>query len=302
MNRSTSAGPARVLIYVFPALMDMIMALVLFVNAVRLAKMGASATVVAGSATVWSLLYMLACPVVGRYVSASNAARLMLASCAAMVLFCALFTVTSGVVGIYLLCAGVGAAASLFFAPFQVFMKAVDTAGEKPMTYSTGLYTFAWSTGFALGPFVSGFLMETGTAAAPGLETGGWKYAYVFAGAGALAAAVGIRLLQHLAHPPAPAPGPVEPAAARPARPLFDYSRMPDLAWLGWIGAGVGVLVLSIVRAVFPAHAVKDLQLADSTQGTILFLLSAAQALTGLALCLSRLWMYRAAAVDSVGC
>jgi len=36
-------------------------------------------------------------------------------------------------------------------------------------------------------------------------------------------------------------------------------------------------------------------------QGTILFLLSIAQAFTGLALCLSRLWMYRAAAVGAFG-
>jgi len=279
----------RILIYFFPALMDMIVALIAFVNVVRLAKMGASASAVAGTVAVWSIVYMIVCPMVGRYVTSANAARHMLASCALMMLLCALFIMGPGVVGIYVLCGGAGAAAALFFPPFQIFMKAVDTAGEKPVTYSTGLYTFAWSAGFAVGPLVAGFLMETGHAAAPGLETGGWRLAYAFAGSGALITALGIWVLKHLAHPGSAAPA----RAEAPRTVSMDYSRMPNLVWLGWIGAGVGVVVLSIIRAVFPAHAVNDLHLADSAQGALFFLLSLAQAVTGLALCRSRAWMYR---------
>ncbi len=53
MERSASTAYVRILIYFFPALMDMIMALVLFVNPIRLSKMGGSATVAAGSAACW---------------------------------------------------------------------------------------------------------------------------------------------------------------------------------------------------------------------------------------------------------
>jgi len=157
MKHSRSAGLVRVLIYFFPALMDMIVALVGFVNVVRLAKMGASASVVAGTVAVWSIVYMISCPLVGRRVTPGNAARFMMASCASMALLCVLFTVVPGIPGIYVLCGGTGAAAALFFPPFQVFMKAVDTAGEKPVAYSTGLYTFAWSEARLEGPIVYAF-------------------------------------------------------------------------------------------------------------------------------------------------
>ena len=301
MNPNRSKSLIRILIYFFPAVMDLIMAQFLFVNAVRLAKMGASASVVAGVATVWSLLYMIACPLVGRFVTPSNAARMMMGSAVSLIVFSALFLVVPGMTGIYILCGGVGAASALFFPPFQVFMKAVDTAGEKPITYSTGLYTFSWSMGFALGPFVAGFLMEAGTAVLPGQETNGWRYAYAFTGCAALITLVGIWLLKHLAQPDDSnaSSGTTATPAAIPSH--FDYSRMPDLAWLGWIGAGVGVIVLSIIRAVFPSRAVSGLHMADSTQGVIFFLLSLTQALTGLALGLSRLWMYRALPIALFG-
>jgi MFS family permease len=225
---------------------------------------------------------------------------MMMVSAISMMVLSVLFLVVPGKAGIYVLCAFTGISAALFFPPFQIFMKAVDTVGEKPVTYSTGLYTFAWSLGLSLGPFVAGYLMETGTATTPGGETSGWRYAYVFIICTALLTAIGIQFLQHLAHP-AETPVRQTPSAPSPGPSSFDYSRMPDLAWLGWIGAGVGVIVISIIRGVFPSRAVTGLHMADSTQGTIFFLLSLTQALTGLALCLSRFWMYRPLAVAAFG-
>lgn len=303
MNQRTGDSLARVMIYVFPALIDILVVQICFVNAIRLAKMGASASVVAGVAVVWNLVYMLTCLLVSRLAKPSNAARMMIWSCMSMVVFCWLFTVVQGIAGIFVLCACIGAATAFFFPPFQIFMKAVDTAGSKPITYSAGLYTFSWSMGFAIGPFVAGFLMETGTAAAVGQETSGWKWVYAVSAVAALTTVAGIRMLAHLRHAAAPVATPTGQAAADlpPVRPPFDYSRMPDLVWLAWVGSGVGVMVFTVVRGVFPSKAVSELHLSDSTQGTILFLMGLAQALTAAALCRSRLWMYRPTAVGAFG-
>jgi DHA1 family quinolone resistance protein-like MFS transporter len=279
-----------ILIYLLPALADMLVAQFMFINAVRLARAGASASVVANTVTVWSVVYLLACPVIGRFVTAANAARMMVGSMAGLAVIAALFTVLEGIAWVYILMALAGIATALFFPPFQVFMKAVDRVDNKPMTYSTGLYTFAWSIGFAIGPFVSGFLMELGPS--------GWKYACWFAVVAAVVTGIAVLCLKHLAQGQ-PVTSSPEPDVVR--KPAADYSRQSDLAWMGWIGGGVGVILITFVRAVFPVRAEADLHLAQSTQGLIFFLVSFFQAVTGLALCRSRYWMYRPSAIAAFG-
>ena len=289
-----SANPVRrtspILIYLLPALADMLVAQFMFINAVRLARAGASASVVANTVTVWSVVYLLACPVIGRFVTSANAARMMVSSMAGLAVIAALFTVTEGIAGVYILMGLAGVATALFFPPFQVFMKAVDRVDNKPMTYSTGLYTFAWSMGFAVGPFVSGFLMELGPS--------GWKYACLFAVVAAAVTGVGVLFLKHLVQGQ-PAVSSPEPEAA--GKPAADYSRQSNLVWMGWVGGGVGVILITFMRAVFPVRAEAVLHLAQSTQGLIFFLVSLCQAVTGLALCRSRYWMYRPTALAAFG-
>jgi len=288
------------IIYVLPAIADMVVAQFFFINAVRLSHQGASATVVANTLTTWSLVYLVACPIIGRFVTETNASRLLVASMGSLALISLLFTIIPGTIGVYILMALAGIAAALFFLPFQVFMKAVDGANNKPLTYSTGLYTFAWSMGFALGPFVSGILMELGTAA-PGGENSGWKYACYFAtGVSALTGMV-IFFLRDLAHSRQTDTGRLDETPRPTESNTVDYSHQPDLAWLGWVSAGIGVVVLTFIRAVFPVRGEVDLHLIQSFQGLLFFLVSAAQGLTGLALCRSRFWMYRPSAVAAFG-
>lgn len=286
-NKSSKALP--VLIYLLPAAADLVVALFLFVNAVRLARLGESATVVANSLTTWSVVYLTTCLLLGRVVSSANAARLMTAGLAALALISLAFTVVPGVAGIYVLMALAGVAAAFFFVPFQVFMKAVDSGHEKPVTYSTGLYTFSWSMGFAAGPLAAGGLMELGAATSGGPEMG-WKYACAFSALVAGLSCLGVMQLRHLARKrPATAASPGQPALPQGC----DYSRMPDLAWLGWVAGAILVLTITFIRGVFPVRAEAGLHLSQGLQGTLFFLLSVAQAFTGLALCRSRFWMYR---------
>jgi MFS family permease len=293
VSSRTPTPRTRLLIYVFPALYDMVVAMVIFGCSVRAARLGVRPALVAGTLAAWSLVYAVACPLVGRWIRERNAAGWILGSCAAMVTTCWGLAFVPGIAGIYALSVFGALSSALFFPAFQVFMKAVDRGEGKPVTYSTGLYTFAWSLGFAAGPFAAGFLLELGAVG----PIPGYVWVYALAGALAITTAVGVRRLRSLADTPAPAAD--TPAAAAAAG--CDYSRMPNLAWVGWIGAGAGILVLSIIRALFPVRAVSPLGLSDSTLGLLFFVLSLAQALTGLALMRSRLWMYRAKAVAAFG-
>lgn len=284
----------RLLIYLAPALMDMVLAQLFFVDTVRLAHMGASASVVAGVVTVWGVVYLLSCPLVGKVLTVANSTGLILAACLVMACVCVLHFPFTSISAIYVLMACAGIATALFFPAFQVFMKAVDAVRASSIAYSTGLYTFAWSMGFAAGPFVAGFLLQCGGTGKPGSDALGWKLAVIFGAVVSVVTAGLIALLKHLRTPPATTQ--LEPSAQSVplARSAPDYTGLPDLAWLGWVGAGTGVLVLSLIRGVFPARAVAVLGLSAGVQGTLFFLLSLTQALVGLVSCRSRRWMYSA--------
>ena len=275
----------RLLIYLFPALVDVVVAQVIFINTVRVAGMGGKAVLATGVAAAWGVVYTAVAFLSARFVTSRTAPRLMMGACISLSVLCLLFTVLPGILAIYLLVMCVGAATALFFAPFQVFMKAVDSGPGKPLTTSVGIYTFSWSMGFAVGPFVSGLLMQVGSGGAAG-EGPGWKLAYLV---GALAAAVtagGIHWLSPSADRQR-APGEtVVPDVGR-------YSRLPDLAWLGWCVAGLGVLARGSVFTLFPVQAVRVLDIAVGKQGLVLFLLSFAQGVTALVLAKAGMWMYR---------
>jgi MFS family permease len=290
LETQTSRHGPSVLIYVLPALIDMVMALVLFVGTVRAVKLGGGATQAATVLAVWSLVYVVACPLIGRLVTAGNARNFILAGCGLFALSSGLLAAATGFVPMLALIGLCGVAAALFFPPFQVFMKAMDSAGGHSVAYSTGLYTFSWSTGFAFGPFIAGFLMQLGAPVTPGGEGPGWRYAFLFSAAVCLLTpwVLALAARSNRDHQP----------EARGDAPPSDATRLyeskPDLAWLGWLGAGAGFTALSIIRAVFPVRALGVLHLSESALGSVFFVLSMTQALMGLALMRSRFWMYRA--------
>ncbi len=306
-------------IYLFPALMDLVVALMIFVCTIRAAaELQASASAVAGILAVWGATYMVACAFLGRVISRQNAGMLLVAACIGSIAICTGLIYAPSLRAMYVLMGLQGVATALFFAPFQIFMAAVDEGGNKPVTWSTGLYTFSWSLGFALGPFVCSFLFRLGTAldqggVGPFLQTmrlvgnllggdggfRGWQYCYLFAILVLACNTVGILFLRHYANT---AIAPEEVEVKKNALPLCDYSKMPNLAWVAWIGAGAGILALQMIRGVFPKYSDPAiLGLPETSQGIIFFLLSFAQAVTGLFLCKSRWWMYRPGAVCLFG-
>ena len=110
----------------------------------------------------------------------------------------------------------------MFFAPFQVFMKTVDSGEKENVSYSTGMYTFSWSMGFAFGPFISGWFMELGI---------GWELWFAFSAFVSLLTALGIWYLRNAIR------NNEEVAETKTLKPEASennspYDSAPDMAWV----------------------------------------------------------------------
>lgn len=276
----------NLLIYIFPALMDGVVAQTLFVNGLRLAKMGAGDWLVSGIWSIWSLPYVCFCLAAPRFLNEHNTVKFMLTSCGLIVIQSVLYPFTSSALSIALLTVFNAVAAGFFFPTFQIFMKSVNARSDKPLSCSIAFYTASWSTGFALGPFISGYILEAGPTA--------WRFSYLVSGGVALAAGIGIWFMRRLGKPQAIASPTSIPENSPP-------QAAPDFAWLGWVAALAALSVIATIRSLFPAMAEKEIGLPESRQGLVLFLISISQAVAGLALYRSRTWMYRPGRILAFG-
>ncbi|MFA6569574.1 MAG: MFS transporter, partial [Victivallales bacterium] len=267
----------RFLIYLFPAMMDMILGAVFFVTAVRYSESGASSLTVTGVMATWAFIYSLGSIAAGRIVNHKNAAHLIIMSGGAIALISLGYIAVPGLGAQYLWTALIGVATAFFFTPFQVFMKSLEHGEDGGVIRSTALYTFSWSFGMACGPFVCGYVWPNF----------GWKWCYALNAIMGLAVAFGIWKLSKYASRHHETAG----AAGKPSQ-AGDYSNTPDLAWLGWLAAGIGCISVAVVRSLFPVKAA-ILELSKTDQGLILAIVSFTQAFIGLAFIRSKFWMYK---------
>jgi DHA1 family quinolone resistance protein-like MFS transporter len=273
----------RLAIYSFALMMDTILSSVFFVCMVRLADMQASALAVASFMSVWAIAYMIASLTAGGLVTKRNAGWILVGSCVVSTVVSAGYVLIPGMAAMYLLGIVQGCATAFFFTPFQFFMKLLDENQKKSITHSTGLYTFSWSMGFALGPFIAGFLWVHF----------GWQSCHLVNGLLAVIMACGIVRLKRFAE--------AAPTIQAAETPVADhYADMPDLAWMAWVFGGLGCAIMALIRSVFPSSAVA-FDLSKPDQGTTFLILSVTQALVGLGLGRGRLWMYRPVPVALFG-
>jgi MFS family permease len=271
----------RWIVYSFAAAVDTVLSAASFVCTVRLAGMGASATGVAGVLSLWAGVYMVASLAAGRLVTQRNAGWLLTGACLSIAGLSGAFILLPGRGEMYVLMAVQAVAIAFFFTPFQCFMKLVDQGQNKSVTRSSGLYVFSWSTGFAVGPFVAGYLWALFGQAE------GWKACHVFNIGVALLVTFGVWRLKH--HASADCVTAREDAAGAAHD---EYAAMPDWAWMAWVFSGAGCLIASLIRAVFPSSG-EYYHIPKPDQGMVLCLLSAVQALVGIGLGFTRKWMYR---------
>jgi len=289
----------RFVIYLFPALIDMALGCAMFVAAVRMSAVeGSSALAVTTLATIWAVTYMIVCGLLGLVVSSRNAAKLCVVGGVAIAATAGAFILIPAPKVMYVLMVPQAVSTALFFVPFQIFMKAVEGGHDAGVVRSTALYTASWSAGLGAGPFVAGWMMTFWD----------WRSCMVLNVVIGLVTAAGILLLRHHAraerrHEPAAALPVAEVATAAiqyTRTPNIEYARMPDLAWLGWVGSGAGFIVLSIIRSLLPKEG-HELGIAEFNLGMILATVAWTHSLMGLVFLRSRTWMYRPVPVAALG-
>ncbi len=282
----------KFIIFFFPAMIDTVLGLTFFVASVRIAEGEGGAIAVTTVTAAWAMVYMASSHWAGRITCAANSARFIMAGCALLALSSLSFILIPNLKATYPVIMLLAVGSAFFFTPFQVFMKAVDQGDETTLARSVGLYTLAWSSGMAAGPFVSVFVWRRF----------GWQSCYALSIALCVITALGVLFLRHHAkenHTPAKTAHSSDHKSKR-RRPPVDYSGMPDLAWLGWLCSGIGCLTVAILRSYLPSSA-SVMGISRVEQGILLALISGSQALTGFALCQSRMWMYRALPISLFG-
>ena len=275
----------RFLIYLFPAVANVIIAATMFVCSNRLADAGHSKTEVAMVFAAWAAVYIASNQILARLVTSRNAAAMLIVANLLFTATAGAFVLIEGVWAMYTFMAVLAVASGLFFLPFQVFMKAVEPDQHQGVVRSTAMYTFSWSLGFASGPFIAGFIYQWL----------GWQWCFAFTSLLGLLTAGGVQLLKHHAkHHHSEAIAPSQRTLNQSGCNITDvnYHTMPDLAWLGWVVCGVGCLGIYSLLALLPSVGV-SFAIPKSQIGSIIALLYVAQALVGLSFLRGRTWMFR---------
>ena len=236
----------KLFIFFFPALTSVVLGLTLFVASVRLVESGAGAIAVTTVSAAWAASYMVFSHWVGRMIRPTNSAQLIIIGCAILAVSSLAFIMIPTLGATYPIIILFALGSALFFSPFQVFMKSVDQGDVAALPRSIGLYTFAWSTGMAIGPFVSVVIWNFG-----------WQLCYVLSIALSVMTAAGVFFLRYHAQEGrvTTETSSINTSESKCSLPAIDYTRMPDLAWLGWLCSGIGCLTAAVLRSYLPSSA-----------------------------------------------
>lgn len=272
----------RILIYIFPVIINYVSGGVFFITAYRFSDAGSSEFLITGTMAMWAIIYSLTSLLVGRFVNEKRAPGMIINAGFFLALVSLGFVLFPNLHLQYLWIALTGIGMAFYCAPFQVFMKTFE--GDNPssgIVFSTAMYTAAWSAGLASGPFIFGILS--------------WQTGFYINAFFSLCLGIGVLMVEKLR-------AGKQPAAKKQVIPQaeIDYSQYPDYAWLGWLGAGIGTATISIVRTLEPKLAV-DLGLAKMHAGSILALVSVMQVIWGLSWVNSKRWMFKPSAALLAG-
>lgn len=267
----------RILAYFVPFAINFLSGGFFFIASYRFAQAECSRVIVSGSIAAWGIAYCLMTAIVGRIVSGANALRLILTGGVLLSLTSVGFLIFNGLYTqfIWLVLAGIGAA--FFCTPFQLLAKEIESGGKNSGTVSaTAFYTLTWSSGLASGPLAfARFTPEHG---------------FMITLALALAVTASVIIISLLR---AGGKSSGVQAADEVSKPdLISEKGRTRLAYLGWIVGGLGTVTVCQIRALWPKIG-SELHIEQHHIAYILALVSYSQALTALALCRSKSWMWR---------
>lgn len=263
----------KFIIYLFPMLFDIVIALIMFVGRHSYAKKSAGVIEIGAFAAIYGFVYILSSYLVGTTISLEKAKKLLLTAITLMaILLCLLANVDNYFLFLTIF-SGVPFAASLFFNSFQSYMLQTNGNSVKNLRRSAGFYTFSWSLGFALGPIVSYFACEY------------FDWSVSFYLAAIIVSIVGIIALFLKPDKSHNIDTHHEDASA----PVFRDKALP---LSGWIGILIATSSFQLIMIYWPLQAVK---LHYSTMVKAGFESSATltQALAALVICLFARWYHK---------
>ncbi|MFA6110698.1 MAG: MFS transporter [Candidatus Latescibacterota bacterium] len=269
-------------IYVFPFALDIAVALLLFVGRHSLASRGLGPEVVGSILLCFGGGYLVASLFMRRIVRPRLARMQMLGALGALAAICALLPRVESVWLTQVAFCAVPFSTSLFFNAFQAYMLGVAHDTAKPLAAMAGHYTFAWSLGYALGPFASGWARS-------------WcDWAQIYYLAAAIAVLVGVLVLwfrpasrEEARSGPAPAPPPSSSSRGSLVVPSWIGVA---LAWIGW----------NAVSTWWPVQAA-TLGYSAAVKGAVEFAFALSQSLGALALVYAGAWHHRPALLPGFG-
>ena len=268
----------KILIYLFPAMINFVVSGVFFYVTQRFVDSGASRLLSALVVPMWAITYCIANLVIGKLVTPRNAAKLIVYG--GMIIAAAslgfIFLDHLILLLIWTGCLGIGF--GFYCSSFQVWCRELEQNSESGIAMATGKYTCAWSLGFAAGAVTFGLLNAA--------------IAFSMCFAVGVIVAGGVALIDcKLKKNPCIAAADTNDA---PSAADLIVSKFPDYAWVGWIVGGIVSLSVNQLRSMLQVHGAA-IQVANlkQTMALALMTVSLVQGLTALALVKSRVWMYK---------
>ena len=145
----------RFVLYGMPLLADLIVALVLFVGRHSLASRGFDETTVGSIVLCYGFGYVVSSLLMAKIVTPARAKAEMLISLVSIVVICLVLANVQSLLPVQVLYCLFPLAVSLYFNAFQIYMLGISNEDARPLAMTIGRFTFAWSVGYAAGPFVS---------------------------------------------------------------------------------------------------------------------------------------------------
>ena len=122
----------KIIFYLLPCVMNIIMGLFFFITMRRLAISGADSFAIAGTMAVWAFIYAIVSALLGIVQRKHNATKFILAGEGILALSMLGFLLFPGMNAQYLWLFGSGIGTAMFFAPFQVIVKMLDRNENAP--------------------------------------------------------------------------------------------------------------------------------------------------------------------------
>lgn len=265
----------NIIIYMFPLLLDIIVSLSMFILRHSFAESNMDEKFIGLVALIYGLVYIISSILMGRIIKPALAKMQIIISLGIMCVLMLILALIKTPLLTLIIFAGVPAAASMFFNAFQSFLLKLENHADKHLSLTAGHYTFAWSVGFALGPFITAIIKKYSN----------WQATYYFAAFITLVLATVIVFIKQ----------PVSKAApVTKSVPVAKHTGKsdPPLPFSGWLGVLIALVGWVIISIYWPVQA-KKLDLGITIKGSVEFIFAITQAFSALVICIFLRWYHK---------